>query len=163
MKSILIATAALIAFSACDTTGQLTPAGQQGINNALGIATLALQTYVGVETAKSSGGKVSAATVATLAQNDLNGIGQLMQSNVGKTPSQANIASGASSAIVGSAIQAALPQTPISQSTVNTVYAAAAKVPTITGATPPGARMGPTLYFAGRAIQAEHVVTQIDQ
>jgi hypothetical protein len=48
--------------------------------------------------------------------------------NLGKTPAQANIAQGASVPVVGNAVQNALPNLPITASTVNILQQAAQDV-----------------------------------
>lgn len=118
---------ALIAYGlvGCASDGSLTPQGQKGVTTALQIAQIALSNYATIESAKSSGGKLTNAQVATLASNDLSGIAALAQANVGSTPSAANLAQGAANPTVGNAVVASLPSTPITQATVNTLYSAA--------------------------------------
>lgn len=111
----------------CASDGSLTPQGQKGVTTALQIAQIALSNYATIESAKSSGGKLTPQQVATLASNDLSGIAALAQANVGSTPAAANIAQGAANPAVGSAVVAALPPVPITQSTVNTLFSAAAQ------------------------------------
>jgi hypothetical protein len=69
-----------------------------------------------------------ATQVATLAFNDLWGMAAQANANIGKTPAQANIAQGASVPVVGSAVQNALPNLPITAATVKILQAAAQDV-----------------------------------
>jgi heptaprenylglyceryl phosphate synthase len=131
----ILAVSALAFTSGCGTFKLAKPTQAQvaqGVTTAVGVADLALQTYVAVEQAKSTG-KVSPTQIATLAQNDVSGIANLAQAYVGSTPAQANIAQGAANPAVGAAVQQALPQTPITQTTVNTLFQAAAQMPAVAG------------------------------
>lgn len=158
----LLALLALLFSPGCASNGTLTPQGQQAITTGLGVAQIALNTYLGYEAAKS-GGSVSTSQTAALAQNALYGIAQLAQANVGTTPAAANIAAGAGNPVVGSAVQSAIPQTPLTQATVQTLYNAAAAVPK---ATPASAQVTPsrlpTLYYGDQRIPGPKVVTRLD-
>ena len=69
-----------------------------------------------------------ATQAATLAFNDLWGMAAQANANLGKTPAQANIAQGASVPVVGQAVQNALPNLPITASTVKILQQAAQDV-----------------------------------
>lgn len=151
IASILILSA--FAFAGCDTTtGQLTPQGQLAVTTGLGIAEIALASYGGYAAATAGGAKVTPATYTTLAQNALYGVAALAQANVGKTPAAANIAAGAGNSVAGSAVQAAIPQTPITQATVQTLFDAAAKVPTVAPPTSASRRLR-TLYYGNQVVR----------
>lgn len=79
------------------------------------IATLAINAYTASRGAKNP----------TAAKADLSGIATLAQGFIGSTPAKAQLAQGAVTPAVGKAVQAALPQAPITQQTVNTLFAAA--------------------------------------
>lgn len=57
---------------------------------------------------------------------DIAGIAAQAQANIGKKPAQADVAKGAGTPAIGSAVQAQLPNVPITQSTVDQLFAAAA-------------------------------------
>ncbi|EDY16899.1 hypothetical protein CfE428DRAFT_5528 [Chthoniobacter flavus Ellin428] len=122
-----LATVALVSLLlvGCASDGSLTPQGQKGVTTALQIAQIALSNYATIESAKSAGGKLTNAQVATLASNDLSGLAALAQANVGSTPAAANLAQGAANPSVGNAVVSALPNAPMTQGTVNTLYSAA--------------------------------------
>jgi len=111
----------------CAADGSLTSQGQKGVTTALQIAQIALSNYATIASAQSSGGQLTNAQIATLASNDLSGLAALAQANVGSTPAAANLAQGAANPAVGSAVVSALPPAPMTQSTVNTLYSAAAQ------------------------------------
>ncbi len=124
-----IAAVAVLSFAlvGCASDGSLTPQAQKGVATAVQIAQLALNDYAAYENVKAGGGKLTNAQIATLASNDLSGIAALAQANVGTTPAAASIAKGAVNPTVGNAVVSALPQTPITEQTVNTLYSAAAQ------------------------------------
>lgn len=61
----------------------------------------------------------------TTGVNALFGVASQAQANVGQTPAQANISQGSNVPAIGAAIQNALPNTPISQTTVDALFQAA--------------------------------------
>lgn len=64
--------------------------------------------------------------------NALSGIAAQSQANLGATPKKANVAQGSHIPAVGAAVQAALPNRPLDQKTVDALFAAAEKAKTIT-------------------------------
>jgi hypothetical protein len=76
-------------------------------------------------------GQIPSSQVPTVVAADISGIAALAQaySGSGLTPAQANIAQGAANPIPATQLVAAMPNTPITQTTVNTLYAVAAAVP----------------------------------
>lgn len=114
MKKLLLA----LLLSAC-ATSTLTP-----LQTAGQIATAVIageQTY-----AAAKNGTLTTAQVAA----DLNGVAALSQAYVGtgKTPTQAALQTGASTATALASVVAALPNAPISQASTNTLWQAAAIV-----------------------------------
>lgn len=59
--------------------------------------------------------------------NDLFGVAAQAQANLGKRPAAVNVAQGAALPEIGKAVQAALPNKPIDQQTVNAIFEAAEK------------------------------------
>ncbi len=113
MKYLAILTALIL--PACSTleAWQANPTVQTYEKAALEAAGLALGVPPGVTAA------------AILASQELYGIAAHSQAHVGKTPQEANVAQGAATAVVGNSVQLALPPAPITQETVNQLYAAA--------------------------------------
>lgn len=66
--------------------------------------------------------------------NDLFGVAAQAQASLGKTPSRAAVAQGAALPEIGKAVQAALPNAPLNQQTVNAIFEAAEKTKTINAA-----------------------------
>lgn len=98
----------------------------QGITTILGIANYGLGIYTQYAQVKS--GAIPAAQVPSIASADFYGLAALAQGAIGQTPAQANIVQGAANPVPAAAIVAALPQTAITQATVNQLYSAAALV-----------------------------------
>lgn len=121
----LIAILGLILLPGCASDGSLNSNGQKVVTSAVAVLNLAIDTYAQVQGAKASGQKLNTSQIATLAKSDVAGVAQLAQAYVGQTPAQAGIADGAANPAVGSAIQNALPNAPITQGTVNMLFAAA--------------------------------------
>lgn len=140
----------------CANDGTLSPGGQKAVTTGLGIAQIALNTYLGYSAATAGGAKVSPAQTAALAQNSLNGVATLLQAYQGQslaTPTvAANVASGAGNPVVGSAVVAALPQGVISQAVVNAVFSAATQVPKAAVPTAMRGRHLPLYASSGEAI-----------
>lgn len=112
------------------TTVKSTTANNATINNIAGLAFQAAQLYL-----NSRGGNPIPSTVpanpSLLAYNDLSGIANQVQANLGKTPLSANVAQGASTSAIGNTIMANLPKAPMTQDTVATLNDAAAKTKTL--------------------------------
>lgn len=112
------------------TTVKSSTANNATINNIAGLAFQAAQLYI-----NSRGGNPIPPTLPTnpslLAYNDLSGIANQAQLNIGKTPLAANVAQGASTSAVGNTIMANLPKAPMTQDTVATLNDAAAKAKTL--------------------------------
>lgn len=91
------------------------------------IANFAYGVYKQSKQVKS--GAVSKDEVPTLVMNDLSGVGSILQAYVGTglTPTQADAAQGATPGMQSNALQvvSALPNKPITQNLVNTVFQAA--------------------------------------
>jgi hypothetical protein len=115
----------ILFFPGCASNGSLTPKSQKTVATALGVLNLAIDTYAQFEGAKESGQKLNSGQIANLAKSDLAGIAQLAQANLGQTPGAAAIGDGAANPAVGIAVEQALPAKPITQNTVNMLYAAA--------------------------------------
>lgn len=109
------------------TSQQLTPAQlAQGINTIAGIAAYGVGIYSQYSQVKS--GAIPASQVPSVASSDIYGLAAIAQGAIGQTPAQANLAQGAANPVPAAAVVAALPNTPITQGTVNTLYSAAAAV-----------------------------------
>lgn len=64
--------------------------------------------------------------------NALSGIAAQSQASLGSTPRKANVAQGAGQPLIGEAVEAALPNRPLTQADANAIFAAAEKAKTIT-------------------------------
>lgn len=124
MKKLLASLAILL--TACSTTQQ-----GQVLTSAAAIANTAMTDYSAYSSAQAgtlTPAQISA--VATTASNDLNGIAALAQaySGTGATPAVAKLQTGAANVATAAKIVALLPNAPITQANVNTLYQAAALV-----------------------------------
>lgn len=129
----LISIALSLIVAACASTPTSTTPGkptfnlQQAAQTATGLVTLASAVYTQYNQDKA--GKADPAAVTGQVNSDLNGVAALLQGYVGsgQTPAQVNAAQGAANPVAASTVVAALPNVPVTQQVVDTVYAAAAK------------------------------------
>lgn len=108
-----------------------------GVTDALQLTAFGLQVYSQMSQVKS--GAIPKSDVPSLVYADMSGAGAILQSAVGSgmTPTQAVLASTSAAPIPGTfnnqtqllQVVSALPQKPVTQATVNTVFNAAAAVP----------------------------------
>lgn len=121
----LILGAALIGCTSTTThkDGSVTATTLDGdkISTILGLAINAYSIY-------SGHGATSSQTIST-AKADLAGIATLAQAYVGRTPDAAQLSTGAATPAVGAAVQSSLPAVPITQDTVNKLFAASKSIP----------------------------------
>ena len=113
-----IVAAALALLPGCANDGSLSPQGRAELSALADVAIGVAAAHYGISPSETQ--------AVTLAANSLFGVAAQAQANLGQTPVAANIAQGASTPAIGAAIQSALPNTPMTQSTVNILDSAAA-------------------------------------
>lgn len=123
---VAIAIAACTTVTAPDGT-KTTTVDQVAVNN--GLANAEQLAFTAIQFAAASKSiSISNPAAKQAAFSDLSGVAAAAQASLGKTPTSANVAQGAASPVVGTAVQDKLPSTPITQGTVNSLFAAAQSI-----------------------------------